>query len=133
LRKYDGQNAVLFDEETEWTVGDVLFKAVKAVHSDEKAIGILIKSEGKTIYFTGDTLYSEKVLRAVEKEEIDAVFLPINGKGNNMNGIDAARLAKAIKAKRVYPMHYGMFDEIDPNTFVCENTVIMNVYETFEL
>lgn len=133
MRKYEGQNAVLFDEETEWSVGDVLFKAVKAVHSDEKAIGVLLKAEGKTLYFTGDTLYSEKVLRAVEKEDVEAVFLPINGKGNNMNGVDAARFAKKIKAKRVYPMHYGMFDEIDPKTFSCENAVIMKVYETFEL
>lgn len=133
MRKYEGQNAVLFDEGTEWSFGNVVFKAVKAVHSDEKAIGVLIRAENKTIYFTGDTLYSEKVLRAVEKEEIDAVFLPINGKGNNMNDTDAARFAKKIKAKRVYPMHYGMFDEIDPKSFACENARIMNVYETFDL
>ena len=133
LRKYEGQNAVLFDEETQWTIEDVIFKAVKAVHSDDKAIGVLIKAEGKTIYFTGDTLYSEKVIRAVEKEKIDAVFVPINGKGNNMNAVDAARFAKAINASKVYPMHYGMFDNINPKTFSCDKATIMNVYEKFEL
>ena len=133
LRLYEGHNAVLFDEETEWTVGGVNLKAVKAVHSDEKAIGVLIKADGKTAYFTGDTLYSEKVIRAVGNEKIDAVFVPINGKGNNMNAVDAARFVKVIKAKRAFPMHYGMFDEINPKIFVCENATVMQVYEPFEL
>ena len=133
MRKFEGHNAVLFDEETEWSIGKVLFKAVKAVHSDDKAVGLLVKAEGKALYFTGDTLYSEKVIRSVNSEKIDAVFLPINGKGNNMNVIDAARFADSIDARKAYPMHYGMFDTIDPTTFIFRNAAIMEIYKEFEI
>ena len=64
---------------------------------------------------------------------IYAVFLPVNGVGNNMNMTDAARFAKRINAERTVPMHIGMFDEITADEFDCENKIIANIYEEIKL
>ena len=43
--------------------------------------------------------------------------------------IDAARFAKMCGAKYAVPMHFGMFDEINPNSFAAENKVIPQLYK----
>ena len=125
-------NYVMFDAGIEWTEGAVRFMAVPAIHSDPDAIGVIIESEGKRIYVTGDTLYGKKVLGALP-EDIDAVFLPVNGAGNNMNKVDAARFAAACGAKKAYPIHVGMMDDLDASDFPFENKVVPVVYEEMEL
>ena len=42
-------NYVQFNRGTEWTENDILFKAVYAEHSDEKAIGVIMQAEEKTL------------------------------------------------------------------------------------
>lgn len=130
----NGHNYVQFNPKTEWTEGDLRFSAVKAVHSDEYAIGVIIEelSTGTKFYFTGDTLYSGEILANLPND-IYAIFLPINGVGNNMNATDAARFAKASGAKKAVPMHFGMFDEIDPRCFVCGGRVIPEIYKKTDL
>ena len=112
-------NYVLFEEGTEWTQNGVRFKAVKAIHSDRSAIGVLISTEQETIYLTGDTLYSKRIADSVD-EPVDLMLAVMNGKGNNMNAVDAARLAKDIQPKAVAPIHWGMFEDFtdDPMKFV---------------
>ena len=111
-------NYVLFDEGNEWSEGGVRFKAVKAVHSDEFAVGALILAEDCTIYLTGDTLYNERVAASVDVP-VDLMFAVMNGKGNNMNPLDAARLTKRIHPKTAVPIHWGLFENYtdDPEKF----------------
>ena len=59
---------------------------------------------------------------------IDAVFLPINGVGNNMNAVDAARFAKRCGAKLAIPVHWGMFDGISPESLLFEPKKIPELY-----
>ena len=66
-------------------------------------------------------------------EEVDYAFLPINGVGNNMNAKDAADFAYEVGAKRAVPLHYGLFDSIDPADFDFENALILTPYEETEL
>lgn len=130
VRKLGGENNyVLFDRHTQWTERKVRFEAVKACHSDPTPIGVLIYHEGKTYYVTGDTLYNNEIFPDLPKD-IDMVFLPINGVGNNMNMTDAARFAEKCGAKKVVPIHFGMFDELNPEQFACENKVIPEIYKT---
>ena len=134
-RKYGGaHNYVEFNRFTEWTEGDIRFSAVKAAHSDPFAIGVLIEalSEGKTYYVTGDTLYNREVLSDLP-ENIDVIFLPVNGVGNNMNAADAARFARDCGAKCAVPYHVGMFDAYTPEIFGGENRVIPKIYEEIEI
>ena len=123
-----GHNYVLFDRGTQWTEKGVRFTAVPAAHSDPAAIGVLIQGEDKLLYLTGDTLYREDIFRALP-EGIDAVMLPINGAGNNMNVADAARFARRSGAKIAIPIHWGMFDGIDPEDFPFEPKQIPKIYQ----
>ena len=133
VRKTGGNNNyVLFNRHTQWSEGGLVFTAVKAEHSDLTPIGVIVDDGEKKYYVTGDTLYNEDIFADIPKD-IYAVFLPVNGVGNNMNMTDAARFAKRIGAKKVVPIHTGMFDEINANAFTCENKVVPKIYETIEV
>ena len=121
-------NYVQFNRHTRWTEQGVRFTAVKAEHSDPDAIGVVIDDGETTLYITGDTLYNETVFSDLPRN-IDAVFLPVNGVGNNMNMTDAADFARRIGAKQVVPIHYGMFDQLDIREFSCENQRILTPYK----
>ena len=129
VRKFGGKsNYVLFNTGTTWTEGGIVFRAVKAEHSDPFAIGVIITAEGKNYYITGDTLYNEQVFASLPNMPLEAVFLPINGVGNNMNATDAATFAARINAKYTVPFHVGLFDSIDPDTFTASNKIVPKIY-----
>ena len=123
---------MLFNRHTQWSEGGLIFTAVKAEHSDPTPIGVIIDDGEKKYYVTGDTLYNEDIFSDIP-DDIYTVFLPVNGVGNNMNMTDAARFAKRIGAKKVVPIHTGMFDELDVNAFTCENKVVPRIYEIVEV
>lgn len=129
VRKLGGDhNYVLFNRHTTWTENGIRLTAVKAEHSDPSSIGVIIEDGEKKYYITGDTLYNEEVFGDIP-EDVYAVFLPINGVGNNMNTADAARFAEKIGAKKVVPIHFGMFDALTAGDFPCENKVIPEIYK----
>ena len=133
VRKIGGDNNyVLFNRHTTWTENGIKFTAVKAEHSDITPIGIIIDDGEKKYYITGDTLYNEEIFEDIP-EDIYALFLPVNGVGNNMNKTDAARFAKRINAKKTVPMHIGMFDKLRADDFDCDNKVIAKIYEEIKL
>ena len=119
----------------EWTANGMRITAVKAAHSDPYALGYVLEDllEGKTYYVTGDTLYHRDIFADLPRE-IDAVFCPINGVGNNMNAADAMRFCAKTGARRAVPLHFGMFDALDPHElFLLENRVIPTLYEEIKL
>lgn len=129
VRKIGGNNNyVLFNRHTEWTQCGIHFTAVLAVHSDPSPIGVLIEIEGKVYYVTGDTLYNTDIFADLPRD-IYAIFMPVNGVGNNMNMTDAQRFCKKIHPKFVAPMHCGLFDEINMHEFVYENKVVPEFYQ----
>ena len=133
VRKYGGnQNYVVFERHTQRTRKDIRLTAVKAVHSDPAAIGLLLEAEDKKLYVSGDTLYSTEVLADLPGD-IDLAFLPVNGVGNNMNMTAAARLVRDCGAKQAAPIHIGLFDDLKAEDFPCENKLVLNMYEEVEL
>lgn len=133
VRKIGGNNNyVLFNRHTTWTEKGVEFTAVKAEHSDPSPIGVIIKDGNKKYYVTGDTLYNEEIFPDIPKD-IYAVFLPVNGAGNNMNMADAKRFCDRIKPRYAVPIHCGMFDEIDMKEFEFKNKVIPKIYEEVKI
>ena len=133
LVKYGGEhNYVLLAPHSVWSQGGVTFYAVKAEHSDRTAVGFILDDGKKTYYVSGDTLYNydviDDVLDLVEGG-VDYAFLPINGVGNNMNAKDAADFAYEIGAKCAVPIHYGLFDSLDPAEFDFEDALILMPYE----
>lgn len=131
-RKFGGNNNyVMFNRKTVWTHGNIVFEAVYAEHSDDAAIGVIIYAENKTYYITGDTLYNKKIFEDLPKN-IDFLFLPVNGVGNNMNFTDAQNFAEKVGAKNVVPLHFGLFDSLNPEDFKCRNKIIPKIYEEIE-
>ena len=133
-RRYGTHNYVEFNRHTEWTEYGFRFSAVKAVHSDAHAIGVLIEdlAEDKVYYVTGDTLYNTEIFADLPKK-IDLVFLPVNGVGNNMNATDAVRFFKDCGARAAVPYHVGMFDELSPEIFGDECRLVLKIYEETEV
>lgn len=133
VRKIGGNNNfVQFDRHTVWTEKGITFTAVKAVHSDPAAIGVVLDDGAGKYYVTGDTLYNEEIFGDIP-EDIYALFLPVNGAGNNMNMTDAARFAERVGAKKVVPYHVGMLDDKTADDFPCENKVIPENYKEVKL
>ena len=129
VRKFGGNhNYIKFNRHTEFTIENVLFKAVKAEHSDVHPIGVIIEAEEKKLYITGDTLYNTEIFSDIP-DDIDAVFLPVNGVGNNMNMADAKRFCERINPRVAVPLHFGLFDCLDINEFDYKNKVIPKIYE----
>ena len=127
-------NYVLFNDGTTWNEGAVTFRAVKAEHSDPGAIGVIISAEGKNYYVTGDTLYSERVFDSLPSPlDLHAIFLPVNGVGNNMNMTDAANFARRVGAKYAVPLHVGLFDSLDPADFPVPNKIVPEFYREIKL
>jgi len=87
-------------------------KATPAFHPLAKdAIGFLIKTGGRIIYFSGDTRLDPRLTEFLQKNlPIELAFLQIScaryfGKDDGLNVFTAAELASAIKAQIVVPMH----------------------------
>lgn len=129
VRKTGGNNNyVQFDRHTSWTEKGVRFTAVKASHSDAFAIGVIIDDGERKYYITGDTLYNEEIFCDLP-DDIYALFLPVNGVGNNMNMTDAKAFCERVKPKYAVPIHCGMFDIKDMNEFKYESKVIPEIYK----
>lgn len=98
--------------------------AIPAAHNEletdergfHKYMGYVIRFGKWTIYHSGDTLDYDGLAEAVLRfGPIDVAILPINGNdprrgvAGNLNGAEAARLAKRVGASIVVPCHYDMF------------------------
>ncbi len=103
-------------------VGDFEITAVFADHTVE-AFGLIVKAENKTLYFSGDTLYNEKLFD-VAKYKPDITCICINGRLGNMNVREALITAERIGAKINIPNHYDMFasNAEDPRAFTAQIT-----------
>ena len=100
------------------------FHAIPAAHNtiehDEhgrcKFLGYVAKMGPWTIYHSGDTVRYDGMEDALSKFDIDVAILPINGDlperrvAGNLDGEQAAQLARDIGAKLVIPCHYDLFE-----------------------
>ena len=105
--------------EGEWELRGVIAKH-NEVQRDENdnchCTGFLVKCGPFTIYHSGDTLWHDEIVTLVREHACDLLLLPINGNkperrvAGNLNGTEAAALAKAGGARLVVPCHYDMFE-----------------------
>ena len=108
---------------------------MRAEHSDIHPIGVIIEAEGKRLYITGDTLYNTDIFEDVLPfAPIDALFVPVNGVGNNMNMADAARFCEVIKPRVAVPIHWGLFDELRGSDWdYAGNKVVPEYYKEIKI
>jgi L-ascorbate metabolism protein UlaG (beta-lactamase superfamily) len=98
--------------------------AVPAAHPDvekdewghHKFLGYVVQCGDFKIYHSGDTKVYEGMQSKLACFQIDVALLPINGDhperrvAGNLDGQEAATLAKGIGAGVVIPCHYDMFE-----------------------
>ncbi|HET9825026.1 MAG TPA: MBL fold metallo-hydrolase [Chitinophagaceae bacterium] len=127
------------------TVDEFTFHGIPAKHNeverDENGncrfMGYVISFGKYNIYHSGDTLWFDEMIDLLKPFKVDAAILPINGNdasrkvAGNLNGDEAARLAKAIGARFVVPCHYDMFtfNTADVSDFVKAAEKIQQPYK----
>jgi L-ascorbate metabolism protein UlaG (beta-lactamase superfamily) len=79
-----------------------------------EAAGILLKTEGRTLYHAGDTALFSDMRLIAEDGPIDLACLPI-GEHFVMGPKDAAKAVGFLQPKQVVPMHYGTFPPLVGN------------------
>ncbi|WP_400193962.1 metal-dependent hydrolase [Hymenobacter sp. B81] len=95
-------------------------KMVPAAHSSSMpdgsyggvAGGFVIESEGKTLYFAGDTALSYDMKLIGELHDVDVALLPV-GDHFTMGVADALVAADWLNCFRIIGMHYDTFPAID--------------------
>jgi L-ascorbate metabolism protein UlaG (beta-lactamase superfamily) len=92
-------------------------EAVPAVHPGDHCVGYVLAAGPHRLYHSGDTTWVDPGVRGV-----DVAFVPINGKLNNLDGLEGARLARTVEAALAVPCHYDMFEfnTADPAAFTAE-------------
>lgn len=108
--------------------GEFRLTAVPAAHEQlsSENVGYVVQFGPWTVYHSGDTLIYEGMAARLREFAIDLALLPINGRAperrvpGNLNGREAAALAKDIGARLAIPCHYEMFtfNTADPREFV---------------
>jgi L-ascorbate 6-phosphate lactonase len=129
-------NVVLLAPHSVYSVEGVTFYSVRAEHSDRSAVGFIIDDGKQTFYISGDTLYNYEVIDDVldlAPDGVDYAFLPINGRGNNMNARDASDFAYEIGAKCASPVHYGLTDDLTDCDFDFEDKLILTPFKEIKL
>jgi len=112
-------------------VGSLKFTAAPAIHHSGRGLfdkdkvlwaGWVIKSKYKTVFFAGDTAYSQSAFAEIGKNygPFDTALVPIGAyvpeelfKDNHLNPKQAVQLGKDIQAKSVVAMHWGTFNLSD--------------------
>ena len=113
LKKLGKENAAALNVSDSIKIGDFQITAVFSDHTVE-SFGLIVKAENKTLYFSGDTLYNEKLFEIADYKP-DITFICINGRLGNMNVDEALVTAKKIGAKINIPNHYDMFESNSEN------------------
>lgn len=112
----------------EWSI-----EAVAAAHNDLKTdeygqhyyLGFILRCGPFSLYHSGDTLWHDGLVDTLRPLQCDLMLLPINGNkperrvAGNLNGTEAATLAKTCHARLVVPCHYDMFEfnTVTPDEF----------------
>ncbi len=108
--------------------GPFRFTAVPAAHEDltPECLGYVVQFGRWSIYHSGDTLLYQGMAERLRPFNVDVALLPVNGRAperrvaGNLNGSEAARLAKSMGARLVIPCHYEMFafNTASPDEFI---------------
>lgn len=106
-----------------WTLQGVVAKhneIVRDAAGRSAYIGYIVSCGPFTVYHSGDTLWDEALVETLcaqaPKRGYDVAFLPINGNlperrvAGNLNGTEAAELARAARVRLAVPCHYEMFE-----------------------
>jgi L-ascorbate metabolism protein UlaG (beta-lactamase superfamily) len=89
--------------------GEITVTAVPASHMIP-TVGFVVQSEGKQIYFAGDTRYRPFMKEIGQRFQLDVALLPVSSDRFplTMNEKDALRAVTALSPHVVIPIHLGV-------------------------
>jgi L-ascorbate metabolism protein UlaG (beta-lactamase superfamily) len=135
LGAVDGRLLEIDAEETV-THNGMQFTGIPAAHNlvekDEsghcKFLGYAVRIGPVMLYHSGDTLMHRGLISALEPFSLDLVLVPINGNkperrvAGNMDGSEAAWLARTLGARLAIPHHFDLFEfnTVSPAEFEAE-------------
>jgi L-ascorbate metabolism protein UlaG (beta-lactamase superfamily) len=124
------------DDGTTARIGEIEITGVASAHPTVERdasgqchfLGYILRWNKLMIFHSGDTLWHEDLVPSLLRFKIDLALLPINGDlperrvAGNLDGRQAARLAKAIGARLVIPCHFDLFEfnTATPDEFITE-------------
>lgn len=113
----EDENIILVNREDSFEYEGMTITGVYAEHTND-SIGYVIEYDELTLYFLGDSTYTE-ILTDVKSYNPDILVCCINGRAGNMGCEDAAKLAVELGVQYAVPCHYGMFvqNTEDPENF----------------
>ena len=111
---------VHFDEGASDRFKGFELEAVFADHGDHApdAIGMLIKTEGHLLYFSGDTAFQCKRMQYAASKNVDILILASNGGYGNMNDCEAVEMVNLVKPKLTIPSHFWTFIRHGSNPYM---------------
>jgi len=132
------------DDGSTVTVAGFEFIGVAAAHEQverddlgrSRFLGYMIRFGRWALYHSGDTVRYDGMIERLRRWKIDVALLPINGRAaerrvpGNLNGREAAVMAKEMGARLVIPCHYEMFEfnTASPDEFVAEAQKLTQPY-----
>jgi L-ascorbate metabolism protein UlaG (beta-lactamase superfamily) len=121
---------VALREGVQTTIGAFSIESVPAAHEQlaPEFVGFVVSVGRFRIYHSGDTVLFPGMEERLRSFGVDLALLPINGRAperrvsGNLDGEEAARLARVIGARWVIPCHYEMFafNTASPDSFLAE-------------
>ncbi len=130
-------------------LGGFIFHGIPAAHNELerdasgrcKYMGYVVQIGPFTIYHSGDTLLFPGMVELLKPFNIDLALLPINGNlperrvAGNLDGKEAAWLAKEIGARLVIPCHYDLFafNTADPAAFAAAATALHQPFRILQI
>jgi L-ascorbate metabolism protein UlaG (beta-lactamase superfamily) len=124
------------DAGTSATIAGIQFHGIAAAHNAVerdaaarcKFLGYVVRWGELTLYHSGDTILHDGLAPALRPFAVDVALLPINGDrpergvAGNLDGRQAANLARDIGARLVIPCHFDLFEfnTASPGEFVAE-------------
>jgi L-ascorbate metabolism protein UlaG (beta-lactamase superfamily) len=129
-RERSGVDPVTVRDGESVSVGPFELARVPAAHEEptDDVCGFVVTVGPHRVYHAGDTVWHDGIVERVGSMEVSAALLPINGRAaerrvaGNLDGVEAARLARELGAGLAVPMHYDLFEfnTASPDAFVRE-------------
>jgi L-ascorbate metabolism protein UlaG (beta-lactamase superfamily) len=110
VKLYGAKNVVGVKAWEHRTFGEITVTAVPASHVSVAAVGFVIQSEGKQIYFAGDTYYHNFMEKIGQQFHLDVALLSVTTYRipMTMGEREALHAVKILSPKVVIPIHLGV-------------------------
>ena len=112
------------DEGESVELGPFAFHGISAAHNEVERdpegrcrfLGFVVRFGEFAVYHSGDTLWHRRLVPQIAPFEVDLAIVPINGNkperrvAGNLDGLEAAAVAKGCGAGMAIPHHFEMFE-----------------------